>query len=134
MIGNIGFVVLEIYWVGIQSAHSQSALLEIHLMVAIAGATAAAVSYFLGLLFQGTKISSVTGGVVTLVVLSGLLLSGLFRLTGPGVLVRPVPQSDAPFGNFVWLIFLLPPFSLSFLVSLKVFLDKTEAVSRPPVR
>lgn len=103
-------VLLDIYWIGHPSPHSQSALFQIQAAAILVVATVGAILYCICIVVQRLKPGSRPGDTI-LVMASGAAYSAVLGLSGQGVLVH-----NGGTTGIGWMLVLLLPIGLSLLM------------------
>lgn len=102
---------LDIYWIGHPSPHSESALFQIQAAAVLVTATAGAVIYCVCLVVQRLKFVSRQSSTILLAMASGAAYSAVLGLSGQGVLVHSGGTT-----GIGWMLVLLLPIGLSLLM------------------
>ena len=112
---------LDVYWIGHPSPHSQTALFQIQVFAALIAATAGAVLYWTCLVVQRLKFVSSAGNTFLLAMASGVGYSVTLALSGQGVLLTGGGGTTV----VGWMLLLLLPIGLALLMRLSTFQNQT---------
>ena len=115
LLAGLTLVVLDVYWVGHPSPHSDSALFEIQMVFSGVTATAGTILYFASLVFQRSKIDPQKSGDALLAVASGATYNTFLGLSGQRLFML-----DGGTTSLGWIFLLLLPVALSFLIQLRL--------------
>ena len=102
---------LDVYWIGHPSPHSKAALLEIQIIATVTTAILGFILYFASLVARRPKLTFKPLGTVWVALVSGAAYSVLLGLSVQGVLILSGGTT-----NTGWILLLLLPFALSFLM------------------
>mgnify|MGYP006955972244 CR=1 FL=1 len=102
---------LDIYWIGHPSPHSESALFQIQAAAVLVTATAGAILYCVCLVVQRLKFVSRQSSTILWAMASGATYSAVLGLSGQGVLVHSGGTT-----GIGWMLLLLLPIGLSLLM------------------